>query len=119
MISDPPNKDITEAVEVVNTLLKLISDPSVKSKLQKLATAGRDVIQKASDDKKPVGAAEKGTCPTCGKSYSIKKNGALRRHGKGKCYTDDQLPAEIVPAILAIAQMGNSSGEDSPCENDT
>jgi len=117
MTSEPPNHDISEAVEVVDAILKLVADPTVRRKLRKLMDAGKDVIRNAGSEPQPKSAPEKGTCPTCRKSYSIKKNGALRRHGKGKCYTDDQLPAEIIPAVLAIAQLGNASGEVPKWEN--
>jgi len=57
-----------------------------------------------------------GTCPTCGRRYTIRNDGAIRRHGKGgDCLMTDQLPLEIVGAVLAIARLGegkSNGGKD-------
>lgn len=106
------NHDFTEAVEIVTAIMKIVGDPRIKEKLRKLREGVREAMLAQEnltrqENKEP----ERGTCPTCRKHYTLKKNGALRRHGHGKCYTDNQLPAEVIPAVLAIAQLGDDSTE--------
>lgn len=106
------NHDFEEALEVVQALLKIAGDPKVGEHLRRLREAAKRAAKETVERERGSGKeADKGTCPTCGKSYSIKSNGALRRHGKGKCYTDDQLPAEIIPAVFAIAHLGDNIAE--------
>lgn len=101
------NPDLARALEVVNTLLKAATDPGFRRQLEALKTAAKKPTEVVyvSSDKKP---AEKGTCPTCWRTYTLRKNGTVRRHGKDVCYNTAQLPAEIIPAIFAIAQLGES-----------
>src|SRR5688500_11560495 len=102
------NHDFAEAVEIVEAFLKVVGDPQVRAKVQQLNRVLRRAMQMVEDpDRNKAKEAKKGTCPTCRKTYSLLKDGyTLRRHGTGKCFTDSQLPLEIVPALLAIAQVG-------------
>lgn len=105
--------ELNEAVEVVKAFLILARNPAVMASLQKLQEQAKNVaVQEAMADRHPEKEPDKGTCPTCGKKYTILKNGALRRHGTGKCYMQKQLPAEIIPAVLAIAQLGPQVPEE-------
>lgn len=103
--------DITLAVELLDKLLEVAGNPVIREKLSKLRDLGQREIQERRQpinrDKEP----RKGTCPTCGKTYTIKENGALRRHGQGYCYTNNQLPAEIVPAVILVAGIYDRSND--------
>lgn len=99
------NHDINNAVEMITALVNILTDPTAAQKLKKLQATVAESVARAQGEpdfehrKWPV----KGTCPTCKKPYTFRDDGSLRRHGKGKCYTDRQLPSEIIPAIRAIA----------------
>lgn len=113
MTSD--NHDITNAVEILGELVRILTDPMAGHKLKQLETAVKATVERAQGepDVEHRKWPEKGTCPTCRKTYTFNDDGSLRRHGKGKCATDRQLPAEVIPAVLAIAQLGNDSAEVS------
>jgi len=58
--------------------------------------------------------ADYGTCPHCGKKYQLKMNDTIRRHNGPypECFTNkNQLPLELIGAILAIAELEN--GQDN------
>jgi predicted RNA-binding Zn-ribbon protein involved in translation (DUF1610 family) len=118
MTSSNPN-DFGDAVEVVKAILALVADPNIRRQLEELRKAGTKALEIAErEETHPEKEAAKGTCPSCGKTYSITKEGYVRRHrdtlyGNPKCQFDKQAPAEIIPAILAIARMGESSREVS------
>lgn len=108
------NHDLAKAVEIVNAIMKIASEPGFKEKLEKLKQATIQARKDAENgERHPDKEAKKGTCPTCQKTYTLKANGALRRHGTGKCYTHDQLPAELIPAVLSIALCGRSAEGES------
>lgn len=57
---------------------------------------------------------ERGTCPTCGRTYAFAGDqGGLRRHGKGKCSLDTQMAEELIPAVFLIAELGGKEGAES------
>ena len=38
----------------------------------------------------------KGTCPNCKKRYAVTKDGTIRRHGSGLCWSQHQYPLDTV-----------------------
>lgn len=109
-MTDPNPHDIQSALDVVKQLLGLLGDPAT---MQKLKLLQGEALRQVQREEKRTRAYEaiRGTCPTCGRQYGINKSGTLRRHGKGRCYTEHQLPMEVVPAILAIAELSADVGE--------
>lgn len=63
--------------------------------------------------------SDKGICPTCGKPYTLKANGALRRHNSAfaKCFTEDQLPRELIRSVRIIAEKQGGRNDDSGGED--
>lgn len=114
------NRDIHDAVAFVQGVMKIVTDPTMPGKLRLLEAALKDSVNRAVGEppEAEMKTAVRGTCPTCGREYGIKQNGALRRHGTGHCYMFDQLPQEIIPAVFLLADLGNapegtSYGEDN------
>jgi predicted RNA-binding Zn-ribbon protein involved in translation (DUF1610 family) len=117
MTSNDPN-DFGQAVEVVKAILGLVADPNIRRQLEELRKAGAKALREQEYGEPHPKEAKKGTCPTCGKAYSITKDGTLRRHrdtlyDNEKCQFDKQLPSEVISAILAIAQLGESQEGES------
>lgn len=104
---------------MVAQLLDLLADPKTVEKLkqfrrQMAAEERMKERQEAQPEVKEhdVHKTIRGTCPTCGRKYVVRENTqTLRRHGTGKCAVDNQLPAEIIPAIGVIAELGSDNGE--------
>ena len=109
-MTDQNPHDIQAALDVVKQLVGLLGNPATVEKLKILQGEARKSIQ-AEERRTRAYEAIRGTCPTCGRQYGINKSGTLRRHGKGRCYTEHQLPVEIVPAIMAIAELSADVGE--------
>lgn len=114
MTDHDPN-DIQSALNVVSQLLGLLGDPATLQKLKLLQVEARKRVA-AEEKATRQFEAIRGTCPTCGREYGINKDGTIRRHrdtrhGNERCQFYKQLPAEVIPAVLAIAQLGANRGE--------
>lgn len=109
MISDPK---FDRAIEAVRAIAELLTGPEGGARLRLLRAEIQSYMDWQDRNQPEPGqlenAAERGTCPTCGKTYKFKgEEGGIRRHGQGKCYTDTQMAREIIPAVLLIAELGD------------
>lgn len=113
------SEDLNNALEFIRHTLNALTDPRVMARLKYLQAEADGTVWWA-EQFNPVQGYEKtperGTCPTCGKPYTFKGDqGGIRRHGKGRCSLDNQMAAEIIPAVLLISQLGEvteNSGND-------
>lgn len=108
---------IESALEMLTGIIRIITDPEAPAKLATIHRAIQETVDAATGE--PAEAeqkkAKRGTCPKCGRKYGINKAGTVRRHNGEyeACQFEHQPPAELIPAILAIAQLGDASGEGS------
>lgn len=114
------NEEYRNAIQFVAHVIELVTDPVAMSRLKSLKAdidGTTDWVQQFNPVEGYERTATHGTCPTCGRTYRIGNDESLRRHkdvkyGRQKCEFDKQLPAEIIPAILLIAELGgNGEGE--------
>lgn len=101
-------------VRAILAVAQIMNDPDAAQKLKAIQKSIVEPLNYARQVN-PTGdevskAAERGTCPTCGREYAFKgESGGIRRHGRnGKCVTDNQMAAELIPAILLIASLGGN-----------
>lgn len=114
-----PDGGIENAIKLIQQIARLMSDPDAGQELrslqdrisERMAYAEKLAPEPGQVERSP----EKGTCPTCGKPYAFKGDvGGIRRHGKtGRCFTDTQMAAELIPAIRLIASLGDTANGDS------
>lgn len=112
------SEELEGALEFLRDAIRTLTDPRVMARLKYLQAEADGTIHWV-EQFAPVEGYEKtperGTCPTCGRTYTfVGDQGGIRRHGKGRCSLDTQCAAEIVPAILLISQLGevDESGND-------
>lgn len=114
MISEEtPQIPLADLVQiVVESVVGVLADPETEKKLRK-ARAVVETAQQTPEAKKPKGKrrADRGTCPECGNSYAITKDGTLRRHGEGNCFLRALCPAELIPAYLVVSLANVGDGE--------
>lgn len=109
------SEELEGALEFLRDAIKTLTDPRVMARLKYLQAEADGTVWWV-EQFSPVPGYEKtperGTCPTCGKVYTFKGDqGGIRRHGKGRCSLDNQMAAEIVPAVLLISQLGEVAEE--------
>lgn len=108
------SEELEGALEFLRDAIKTLADPRVMARLKYLQAEADGTVWWANQFTPVEGeerAAKRGKCPTCGKSCSLNSDDTIRRHtdtkyGKERCHIDKQLPAEIIPAILLISQLG-------------
>lgn len=101
----------------LRSAIETLTDPVVMARV-KLLQAEADGTLEWAERFAPVEgyerAPERGTCPTCLKTYTFAGDlGGLRRHGKGKCALDTQMAEELIPAVFLIAELGDKEGAES------
>jgi hypothetical protein len=104
------SEELQSALDFLRDAINTLTDPRVMARLKYLQAEADGTIRWA-EQFAPVEGYEKtperGTCPTCGRTYTfVGDQGGIRRHGKGRCSLDTQMAAEIVPAVLLISQLG-------------
>lgn len=108
------SEELEGALEFLRDAINTLTDPRVMARLKYLRAETDGTIRWAQQLTPVEGserAAKRGTCPTCGKSCSLNSDESIRRHtdtkyGRERCHIDKQLPAEIIPAVLLISQLG-------------
>jgi hypothetical protein len=113
------SEELASALLFLKDAIDTLADPRVMARLKYLQAEANGTMHWVEQFNPVEGyerAPERGTCPTCGKLYTFKGDqGGIRRHGKGRCSLDNQMAAEIVPAVLLISQLGEvaeNSGND-------
>lgn len=97
---------------LVAKLLDILSDPEAAAQLKQVRNRMNEIKRMRLTEEFHIKEARQGTCPTCGRKYVLnKKTRTLRRHGQGYCLSYDQLPAEVIPAIGVIAELGSVQDE--------
>lgn len=117
------NEEFRQALRFVAKVIEIANDPVAMARLEMLRAEADGTLEWMKQFSPVEGyekAAKRGTCPSCGHKYSLNNDESLRRHrdtryGREKCHLDKQLPAEIIPAVLVIAEL---SGSDGGAESD-
>lgn len=101
------------ALGFIRHAITMLSDPAVIARLKVLqaeANGTMDWVKRFEPVEGYEREPKRGTCPTCGNQYTFTGDqGGIRRHGKGRCSLDRQMAAEIVPAVLLIAGLGDKT----------
>ena len=107
------NDEFRQALKFIAKVIDMAADPDAMVRLGMLKAEADGTLEWLRQFDPVEGyenEAKKGTCPTCGGKYTFAGDlGGLRRHKRqGRCALDVQMAAEIVPAVLLIAELSDS-----------